>query len=188
MRTFLAVDIDEDTRRKLAGLSQRIETAGARVNWVAPENLHVTLNFLGEVGDADLSAVCNAAAEGAGGVQGFEFDVRGVLAVPPRGRQLRMFWAGVEDPDGRMGQLYSRLSAALAELGYPPDSRTFRPHITLARFKSARDPDAVRRAAETFQAECFGTVRATEVVVYSSQLTPQGPIYAPLSRAVLGRG
>lgn len=185
LRTFIAVDIDEETRRRVAAVAARIETAPAKVNWVAAPQLHVTVKFLGDVDEAVIPVVCEAAAETARRIEPFDFEVRGLLAVPPRGR-LRMFWAGVEDPTGRMGELAAGLEDALGELGFPRERRRFRPHITVARVRSVRDRERLRAAVAPWREEPFGTPRADALTVYSSELTPQGPVYAPLARPALG--
>jgi len=185
VRTFLALEIDESTRSRLVDAQRQIDTAGAKMRWVAPENLHVTLKFLGEVADRDLAEVAELTAAAAGEVQPFEFDVRGLIAVPAR-RQLRMVWAGVDDPTGRVGRLAGLLEDALVGPGIPAETRALKPHITMARIKHARDPDGLRRQVDALGKEEFGTIAATEVVVFTSELTPSGPIYTPVARAALG--
>lgn len=185
VRTFLALDLDETTRAALARAARGIDAGNAKINWVRPEYLHVTLKFLGNVEDRGLNDVCLAVAEAAGQAQPLEFDVRGVIPVPP-GRRLRMLWGGVEDPTGVMTQLHTALEETLAPLGFEPEARKFKPHITLARIRSARDPGAITAAAAQLAQEHFGTVRGEEVVVYSSELTPHGPVYIPMSHAPLG--
>jgi len=185
IRTFLALDLDETIRNRIVEAARRIGDRGAKVKWVEPQNLHVTLKFLGDVQDGMVADVCAAAADAAARVQPFDFQVRGVIAVPPTG-QLRMFWVGVEDPTGRTGALHEALDQALGPLGFQPEGRAFKPHVTLGRVRLARDPSALRIAAAPLAGEDFGQQRAEEVVVYSSRLTAQGPVYAPVSRARLG--
>ncbi len=186
MRAFIALEIDDAIRDAVARAQRAIGDADAKVRWVAPANLHVTLHFLGEVADEDIADVCDVVAAAAGEVQPFEFAVRGVAAVPPRGRSLRMLWAGVDDPTGRLVRLQAHLGLALEGLGFRQERRAFRPHITVARVRFARDADAFRRAAAPSAEEHFGTRLAEEVVAFSSELTRTGPIYAPLARAPLG--
>jgi len=184
-RIFFAVEIAEQTRRALARVAEGLDTGGAKIRFVAPRNLHVTMNFLGDVGDALLRQVCDAAAEVAGGVEPFEFSVSGLRSVPPGGR-LRMIWANVCDPAGRLTDLQERLAASLETLGFPRESRSYRPHLTLARVKFAREDRVLRAGIERFGEEPFGTQQATQVTVFSSELTPAGPIYTPAKRAPLG--
>ena len=139
------------------------------------------MKFLGEVGDADAANVCRVVADAAGLVEPLDFQVRGIQAVPARGN-LSMFWAGVADPEGRMAAMFEVVEAALEELGFAREQREFRPHVTLGRVKYARDARPLREAAARMAEADFGCVAADEIVVYSSQLTPDGPIYAPMGR------
>jgi 2'-5' RNA ligase len=186
VRTFLAVDLTAEVRAALAAAQRGLDAAGARIKWVADDNRHVTVKFLGDVADGQLAAVCEAAAAAARGARPFEFAVRGLLLVPPRGRQVRIIWAGVDDPSGRMAALYARVEAAIGELGFAPEGRAFRPHVTVARIKSVGDATRLRRSAEPLAEQDFGTVAAAALVAYSSKLTRGGPVYAPMATAPLG--
>ena len=186
-RTFLALDIDEVTLGRLTAAADGLDLANVKARRVRPENLHVTLNFLGDVDDARIDEICRAAGEAAAQTEPFEFTIGGLLCVPPHG-PLRMIWAGVDDPGGRMAELQDRLAAALETLGFARERRPFKPHLTVARIKFSRDASAVRAsAAESAETE-FGVVQAKELTVYASRLTPAGPVYSPLSRAALGGG
>ena len=129
----------------------------------------------------DVANVCRVVADAAGLTEPFDFQVRGIQAVPARGN-LSMFWAGVADPEGRMAAMFEVFEAALEELGFPREQREFHPHVTLGRVKYARDGRALRAAAARQAEADFGCVAADEIVVYSSQLTPDGPVYAPMGR------
>jgi RNA 2',3'-cyclic 3'-phosphodiesterase len=212
-RTFLALDLEEATLDYLARVQEELCKGQSNVRPVDRDNLHLTLIFLGDVHDDLLPQVCDLAAASAGLVQPFEYQVRGVECVPPSG-PLRMIWAGVLDPTGRLGELAEHLRLALAGLGLHEETRSFHPHITLARVKSDRDhgrggyagrggrsihgspsmrgsramqgEDAVRQAAATHAQTDFGPQFADEIVIYGSHLTPQGPVYTPTAKARLG--
>ena len=186
IRTFFAIDISEAARDRLAEAQRRMADPAAKVKWVAPELLHVTMKFLGDVADDCLAEVCEAGARAAAEAQPFDFAVRRVVCVPPGGRQLRMIWVGVEYEPGTMDRLAERLENAMEPLGFPREKRKFHPHITLARVKFAEDPSVLRAHAAEFAETDFGTTRADQLVAYSSKLTPAGPIYAPLAKAPLG--
>jgi 2'-5' RNA ligase len=197
-RTFLALDLEEATLDHLAEVQAELCKGQSSARAVERENLHLTLIFLGDVADDVLAQVCELAAGAAALVKPFEYHVRGIECVPTSG-PLRMVWAGVEDPTGRLAALAEGLRAALAGLGLHEETRSFHPHITLARVKSGRQgardlrtshkpyrTEAVRQAAEPYVQTDFGTQFAEEVVIYGSHLTPQGPIYAPTTRVPLG--
>ncbi len=185
IRTFLALDLDERIREDIADARSHIGDHGAKIKWVAPENQHVTLKFLGDVADDMIDQVRDLTSSIAADVNPFDFEVRGVISVPPKGR-LRMLWIGIEDGTGKMAELHIKLDSALAGMGFPRENRAFKPHATLARVRFAPNPDALRQAADKFADQDFGTQQTDHVTIYSSQLTPQGPIYTPLTHAKLG--
>ena len=186
LRTFLALNIDEATRKDLAATAVQLGCPDVKMRCVAEENLHVTLNFLGDVADAQMHELCQALEDAAAGVVQFDFDVRGIRCIPPRG-QLRMIWADVDDPTSRLAELQEQLTLATEGLGLRQERREYRPHLTLARIKYAKNPDALRNAAGPLAGKDFGLQHAREVTIYTSKLTPAGPIYTPVSRAPLGQ-
>jgi len=185
IRTFLALDLDEPIRRGLTDAAKEFPADGSKIRWVAPENLHVTAKFLGDVADGAVAEVCAAVREAAGGIAPFPFDVAGLRCVPP-GRKMRMIWADAHDSSGEIIELFGALEGALEPLGFPRERREPRPHITLARIKFTRNADGLNAVARRYAPTTFGTQRAGEVVVYQSQLTPQGAVYTPMARQALG--
>ena len=184
MRTFLALDLDEVILDGLQAVAVEMDDPEAKVRWVGRENLHVTLHFLGDVSDAMVCDVCRIAAEAAARTRAFEFEVRGAACVPPRG-PLRMIWANVADPAGELATLQGLLATELSGCGLRVENRRYKPHVTLARINHARDPNILRKAGERLRDKHFGFQHADEIVAYSSRLTPDGPVYAPLARAAL---
>lgn len=184
MRTFLALDLDEPIRRNLAEAQAALDVPGGKINWTAADKLHVTLNFLGDVADEKIHSVCEIAQAVAEGIEIFEFHVRAVKVVPPHG-PVRMLWANVEDPSGRLVTLQNELALALAGLGLREEARLYRPHITMARVKFLKDANLLRTRARQYADFDFGAQHAEEVVAYTSQLTAEGSLYTPLCRASL---
>jgi 2'-5' RNA ligase len=185
-RTFLALDLDESIRNGLTEAQHALTDCGAKFRPVAEANLHVTLQFLGDVADNQLREVLDTAAAVAGEIAPFDFNVRGLLAVPPTGL-LRMVWAMAVDPSGRMSQLQEHLAEAMGALGFRQEERSFKPHITLARIKFAADGARFRQAVQQMAQRDFGLQHAAELVVYSSDLRPGSPVYTPLAHCPLGR-
>ena len=179
-RTFIALDLDDVIRSRLADAGRKLLAGAATIRRVDRANLHVTLQFLGDVSDEKLAEVCAAVAEVAERTTPFEFDVRGLLCIPPGGR-ARMIWGGVQDPAGGAVDLHDTLSAALEALGFAPEQRTFHPHVTVARIKHAPDPRGLRSAVAPWADRGFGMQHANRVTVYTSELTPAGPVYTPVA-------
>lgn len=183
-RTFLALPLEPDVRARLGQAQRQLNLPGAKIKWMAPENLHLTVRFLGELDDARLAEACRAAQQAAADCDGFDFDVAGISAQPAQG-PLRMFWAGVIEPAGRLMALREAVDEALGPIG-KPDHRPFRPHVTLGRVKKPGDREALRAAAAERAAEPFGPNEAAELHVMTSILTPGGPVYTPAARCAIG--
>lgn len=185
VRTFLALPLDERIVKSLVEAQRSLSAAGAHVRWVQPENLHLTVQFLGDVEETLLPEVCRLAEGAAGQSEPFEFSVAGLLSAPPAGR-MRMVWVGIEEPTGRLEAMHARLEEAYAQLGFKTENRRFHPHLTLGRVKSGRNVEELRAAVRGYAETAFGVQPAEELIVFSSQLTADGPIYSPLGRAPLG--
>ncbi len=170
MRLFLALSLPEPLRERLVALCTGLP--GAR--WVTPENLHLTLRFIGEVDGSQARDLDAALAQ----VRAARLAV--VLAGVDRfgsRRKLRALWVGVE-PNPELEHLYRKLDQAAQSAGLPPEGRKFKPHVTLARFKG--DPghrllDYLAHHA-TFRAEAF---EAREFTLYASFLGQAGAIHTP---------
>ena len=186
MRTFVAVEIGAAIRARAGQLIETLAAAGADVKWVEPQNLHLTLQFLGEVAVAEIPQVCAAVGRGTAAIGPFELEVRGAGAFPHPGRP-KTIWLGAGSGQQQMIALHDAVEAALGKLGFRKEHRRFEPHLTLGRVRSGGPAvtelgQALRGQAD-FQA---GTCHVAEVVVFSSELQPAGPLYSALGRAALG--
>src|SRR5712692_9740696 len=135
MRLFVALEIPSTVRKNLAELLQSLRVVSPQTRWVRPENLHVTLKFIGEVPEARLGAIRSALA-GVGSDQPVTLDFRG-LGFFPNEKHPRVFWAGIEaSPNLKI--LAAEIDKGTEKLGIPREQRPFSPHLTLARFEPLR--------------------------------------------------
>jgi 2'-5' RNA ligase len=187
VRSFVAVELSDAVRQKAAELIRLLAASSADVKWVEPHNLHLTLQFLGDVPLADMLQVCEAVRRGAERVEPFEFEVRTTGAFPSTSRP-RTVWLGSGRGEQEMVALHDRVEAELVPLGFRKENRRFVPHLTIGRVR--RGGPGLRDLAQRLQAESAfeaGTVTIDEAIVFSSRLTPTGPIYEVLGRAAVGR-
>ena len=185
IRTFIGIDLGKAIRDRLIALQETLARAGTEVKWVEPDNLHVTLLFLGEVDERQVPPVCAAVAEGAATVMAFPLSVETVGCFP-NVRRPRVLWAGVGEGTQAVCTLHDVLERPLLELGcYRREERQYTPHITLGRVKSDRPTDKLAAALARQAGWKGGETVVREVHVLSSELTPQGPLYTVLSRAKL---
>ncbi len=182
LRTFLALEIPQGVRDAAARLMERLKTQHAKVRWTEPHNLHVTLKFLGDVDVTSVSAVCDAVSRATESISPFRVAFSGAGAFPDVQRP-RVLWLGVKEGVEPLVEMHAGIEKQLAELTYPYDGRRFAPHVTLGRVRGpGHGLTAQLEKDSEFPA---GDMLVEEVVVFSSELTREGPLYTPMGRAEL---
>ncbi len=185
MRLFVALELDEQARDLLAACQQRLAALDRAVRWVRPEQIHLTLQFLGEVADARVPAVTKALDRLADQPR-FEFQVGGIGTFGSP-RSPRVIWVGVAMPNPALASLQKTCEQALAEIGFAPEGRSYKPHLTLGRVKDLQAGRQVAEAVSGMQSEPVGPLAqaAREVVLFESVLRPQGSQYIAAHKVLL---
>jgi 2'-5' RNA ligase len=173
----VAVLLPDELRRRLSLEVDALRRRTAGIAWVAPENLHITLKFLGGVEEPRLAEVA-AAVEQTATVNAFEVAVRGLGAFPTPTRP-RVIWAGTA-PAPAFVALGQAVDRAVAALGFPPETRPFAPHVTLGRVREPRRDPALAAALEAAGAQALGTLTVGRVSLMRSDLSPRGARYTEL--------
>jgi RNA 2',3'-cyclic 3'-phosphodiesterase len=187
LRVFIAVNPGKAIRSRCAMLQETLARSAERVRWEKPENIHATLLFLGDVIDRDLPALCEAVSGVCARIEPFTVDVEGVGCFPNLQRP-RTIWAGIGTGAAELIGLHDALEKPLIELGiYRREERQFKPHLTLGRLKGDGMSYQLTMALTKQQQWHGGEVAIDEVLVMSSDLTPDGPIYSVVSTAKLPR-
>ena len=180
MRVFIAVDLSNELRKGLAELQRELRPLTDTARWVAPESIHVTLKFIGEVPEKRAEDI-DAALTGLTW-KPFTVTVRGVGFFPGT-RSPRVFWAGMEAPT--MQDLAEQLDARMESLGFEKEKRAFRPHITLARARDSRIDSSLVTAASKYAEHDFGSFPVDRVFLFKSILKPSGAVYEKLREYLL---
>jgi 2'-5' RNA ligase len=184
-RTFVAVKIDPAVGEKTAEIIRALQAVPADVKWVEPSNLHLTLKFLGDVESADIHRVCQTVEQALADQAAFEFEIRGAGAFP-NARRPRTFWLGAGEGEREMVAVAKLLEKKLQKLGFRREERRFQPHLTIGRLRrGARTGEEFCELLEQYADVEVGRFLVDEITVFSSTLTPSGPIYDPLARTSL---
>ena len=180
VRAFVAIDINEEVRQRLVEAQRRLEATGAQLKLVEPQNIHLTVKFLGEVPERRVGEITGALQRATEGMSAFDVLVCGV-GVFPNLRYVRVVWAGVADGREQAVALIRKVDGELQRLGFAPE-REYVPHLTLARVKSAAAKGRLVEAIKGMTGEEFGMTRVQVVELKQSTLTSKGPIYSTLAR------
>jgi 2'-5' RNA ligase len=164
-----------------------LRPAAGDVKWVESENLHWTLQFLGDVDERDLPEVCSAVAAAACEIEAFEIETHGAGAFPSPDRP-RTLWIGAGEGARSMSVLHAAIERRLKKRGYRGEERRFVPHITIGRARGKGRPQALTSELIALADYDAGTMLVDEVTVYASVLGREGPEYRVLSRAPLAIG
>ena len=185
LRAFVAVELPEPVREALQGLQSALRRIHLRARWVGPENLHVTLKFLGNIPAGHVPSIGQALKEAVRAQGPFSLTVAG-MGVFPGLRRPRVIWVGLADRAHALGRLQQEIEARLAALGFPREGRRFQGHVTIGRFADSGPPGPLADALKQYRAQGIGVLEVHEVVLFRSDLRPEGPIHTPLARALLG--
>src|SRR5258708_7412246 len=174
MRLFVALEIPSTVRENLADLLKTLRAVSPQTRWVRPENLHVTLKFIGEVPEPILAAIRDALAR-VRSDQPVTLDFRG-LGFFPNEKHPRVFWAGIE-ASPNLKVLAEEIEKATEKLGIPREKRSFSAHLTLARFEPPRLPEQLRAAILEHATRDFGSLRTSQFHLIGSKLKRSGAEY-----------
>lgn len=185
MRAFIAFELPPEITRLAADLQACLQRQGLKLRWVRPGNIHLTLRFLGEIPSEQSADVAQAMRMAAMGGAPIQLSAQG-MGVFPGLRKPRVLWMGLGGQTELLARAAARLEAQLAPLGIPREDRPFKAHLTLARVQKALDVPLLQEALEACGGFMPQPVMAAEMVLFQSELRPQGSIYTPLARVSLG--
>jgi len=176
IRSFIAIDISPAVRRSLDEFIKELKPTGRDVKWVRTEGIHLTLKFLGNIPKTMIPKVKAAMEKAVSDAGPFEVKVEGTGAFPNL-RKARIFWVGVIEASGKLAALARRLDEEIKTLGFAPENREFKPHLTLGRTRQGGRPDASADIISKSPARSFGAFQANGLILFKSDLKPDGAVY-----------
>jgi len=182
VRSFIAIDLSDGARRQIEAFIQELRKSDAQVGWVRVEGIHLTLKFLGNVAPGLIEEIKPVLAGAALQTAPIHIEPAGCGAFPSM-KSPRVIWVGLRGQIGPLAELARQVEAALVPLGFKPEERPFRPHLTIGRVRGRQRLHALQEillAHQDFTAEPFD---AYQVILYKSELRPDGARYTPLSKA-----
>jgi 2'-5' RNA ligase len=185
IRAFLAIDLPASLRPVLSWAQDELKKSGADVKWVPVGNIHITLKFFGNITDVQVADISERVTSIAAGQEPFSLTVMNAGAFPSP-KNPRVVWLGVGGDLDIMRDFHRRLETAFATLGFPPEDRPFSPHLTLGRVKSASGRATLTQCLVRLPSPDCAPFPVSKIVLFRSNLTPQGATYLPLKVIPLG--
>lgn len=188
LRSFIAIELPAALQEAIyrACLPLRQALGSSLVRWVPPQNLHLTLKFLGDVSSANLDLLKQMLRAETERQPPFELEV-GMLGSFPNLKRARVIWVGIQAP-AALTTLQRNIETAAARLGYLSEERRFSPHLTVGRVSqhaTLADQQKIRTLLESAQIGVIGQAQVTSVCLFRSDLQPTGAVYTPLFEAPL---
>jgi len=182
-RAFIAIDLPESVKSFLSEAQETLKLYGFRVKWIRPQNIHLTLKFLGDTATADIDKIVEAMTLAARNRPVVSLTAKGI-GVFPNVRRPRVIWAGLNGQLEILSGLQQTLDACLADLGFARERRAFKSHLTLGRVKgniaSGRMKAAIDKLKE-FESESF---EINQIILFKSELRPSGAVYTKVQEIV----
>jgi 2'-5' RNA ligase len=185
IRTFIAFELPPAVISLLQQVQQELKGLKLRARWVRPENIHLTIKFLGDITPGDMDKIGVAMADAAVEIAPLSLAVKGI-GVFPGTKRPRVIWVGLGGDIHRLLALQSRLEDKLAAVGFPRETRSFRAHLTLGRFKQAANPATIRQMINEYANLSSDDFTFKHIMLYKSDLKPSGAVYSQLKQAQLG--
>ena len=180
MRTFIAIDLPKEIKEKIAELEKDFTKCDLAFKWVKPENIHLTLKFLGNIDEEQIIKIKQAIAMVSGKFASFEvsFDSFGFF---PNERKPRVFFISTT-PEELLKNIAVKLEEELEALGFEKENR-FKSHITLARIKNPKNIACLKEKIKNIRLDKKFPIN--EITLYKSTLTKEGPVYKEIFKSNL---
>ena len=186
IRAFIAIELPENLRREIASLQEKLRSTGADVKWVEPSNLHLTLKFLGNVEEAQASALIEALKSPVESYSAFPMRLEGIGAFPGT-TSPRVIWVGTSEGGEALKKLAANVEKVCTQLGFPSEERPFSGHLTVGRVRSKDRLAALVKELQIVEFQAGARMLADRLILFRSTLFPKGSIYTSLAEFPIGQ-
>ena len=184
LRAFIALTPPTTLQHTVAEVREAFQSLPCFWRWVTPEQIHLTLRFLGNVPEAQVTSIAQAMEHATQGQTAFTLRAQSLGCFPHASRP-RVLWVGLADPSQALVPLNERLTTALLPLGFPPEERPFHLHLTLARAQNGIRSQQLLPVLQAYQNRCFGEFAVTQLHLFQSNLQRGGALYTLLRSVTL---
>lgn len=185
LRCFIAVEIPRSIREAIGAVTDNLGQTGSDIRWISPDNIHLTIKFLGMTDELKVPAIKKALLEKLVPYQPFYITISGVGYFPDS-RRPRILWIGIE-PEAQLPGLLRDVEETMISLGFPREKKPFSGHLTIGRVRSPRRIAETVAVLDSFTGHCFGSLEVKKIDLMRSILKPAGAEYSTLAEIPFGR-
>jgi len=179
IRAFIAIPLEPKIQHAIECVQDHLKKTNSDVKWVTPKNIHITLKFLGDVDTEQINSVKQTLANLFQNTRSFKVELSRLGAFPNIDRP-RTLWVGLKDSKQRLSRIAVSLEKALGKIGFQGDQKSFSPHITIGRIRSSKNISALSKSMSNYQISENCTQNISKIILFQSNLCPDGPIYKSL--------
>ena len=184
IRTFIAIELPAKIIDGLKEIQDELKDGTNKVTWVKPENIHLTIKFLGDIAADKIDSIAGLLESAAAKSHSFDISVKGVGSFPTIDNP-RVLWVGIEESNVNLAALYNNIEDALSVIGFAKEDRPFKPHLTLGRIKFLKDRKGLKEWIERFKDITLGQYMVDSICLFQSMLTPEGAVHIKLEKIEL---
>jgi 2'-5' RNA ligase len=184
LRCFIAIEIPESIRGAIVSSIDGLKKSGADVKWVSPENIHITMQFLGDTEETQIPLIKEALNKILLPYSPFYIKIAGVGCFPDA-RRPRVIWVGTEEAQ-QVIDLHGDIAKGMVTFGFQEEGKIFTPHLTVGRVKSNRNTGALLKKMDEIKIVRFSDFEVRNITLMKSELKPSGAIYYSLAEIPFG--
>jgi 2'-5' RNA ligase len=184
MRTFVAIDLEHEVKKNILEFTKRLDSHNPKIRWVKDQGMHLTLKFIGEIPENKASDIRSVLMGLSQKHEPFPLKLVGTGMFPPRSRNPRILWVGVEENHELMS-VQKEVESLLEKLSIPRERRRYSPHLTLGRVKSSQNIQPVLDEMSRNKDTEFGRMDVESITFFKSTLKPTGAEYSTLANIEL---
>jgi len=184
IRAFISIEIPQEIKEKISLIQEQLKSVETPVSWVRLDSIHLTLKFLGNIMEEQIPDIKKCIDTAVNGISPFNVNVKGG-GVFPNLNYPRVIWLGLEDKTDSLFKIQKGIDNCLEKIGFEPEERGFKPHLTLGRVKSLKGKNQLIRTIHIYKDIEVGEIYVDKIKLMRSQLNPAGAIYTVLEEVRL---
>ncbi len=179
LRTFIAVPLPQEARTIIQEIQTDLQKCNCDISWVKPENIHLTLKFLGDTASENIEAIKLIIKDCVRKTKPFDYTINELGAFPSLNK-INVLWLGIDKNKDKFRAIVEMLEENLCRIGFPKENRSFSAHITLGRIRSNKNIHILKESLNKYKTPLNIPGNFSNITLFKSTLTPTGPIYEVL--------